>query len=1717
MDPNLSLGKICLGEEVVVILSDKVEGSGDWNSLEFQDTVNSGKIGNEGYGFFTKIEIEEVSDRFMAACFVNGLEAYDGEINLGEERPIIETMVYNDKYKKILDEVWKDKVELYGKIVKEEEDAVKRNKGEVLKEEDDTGAFIFPIKLEGQVNKTELADTGSDINTIPYRIDDTLGRQDMKKVDRGIMMINHTQAEAIGDTHTIFSVRLWEHMMMRPDHQDPNAQDNKKLWKRYCFHKFTMSFCYGKDVTEMQSLVISKTARKCRVLIEDVVRSLSALIYCRDLDTITLIDLIDSDGKLILEDPQLGVPRVAPRKKNVVPLRSNTIRLVQNGCSFHGLRSEDPTPSGSITTWDDLTTRFLAQLFPSKRTVKLRNDILMFQQHHGDSLSEAWMTSLADKAILFGADNRPPMLEKDMYDSWKSKMELYKLNRQHGRMILESVENGPLLWPTVKENRVTRPKKYFELSATKAIQADCDVKTINIILQGLPPEVYALREYKLYDEFDKFAYKKGESLRDLYLRFLLLLNDINIYNMKLEQFQVNTKFLNTLPPEWSKFVTDVKLVRDLHTTNVDQLHAYLGQHEYHANEFRLMHEHPGIAETQSTQYVITNNVAYQADDLDAYDSNCDEINSAKIALMANLSHYGSYNLAENSSFPAQQDDLILFVIEQLKTQVINCTKINRDNKNVNEILTAELERYKDQVRILKEGNNVDKALDTCVQSLEIDNLKHTLLEHLKEKEYLEQMVTLLKNNFQKDESRNIDRELALEKQAQQLEPKLYDGSVIQKTDAIVIRDTEETIMLEDESRSKMLQKQKDPMMSEKKVNIKPNFGNFEEPNIFTSTTIVEVPKELPKVNMVNSSLKKLKFHLASFDMVVKERTTASAITEGTWSSKRQMSIAISSTEAEYIALSGCCAQILWMRSQLTEYGLGFNKIPMYYDNKSAIALCCNNVQHSRSKHIDIRYHFSKEQIENGAIELYFVNTEYQLADLFTKALGRDRIEFLINKCSRNLHARILSNCHGSSSLHSVQDRQQEAYCQSGEFQGNVAYLSKTPGVIRRLTDVNINMLHQPWRSFAAIIDKCLSEKSSGCDSLRLSQAQFLWGFNHKWNVDFAYLLWEDFVYQVKHKDTKKSNEMYYLRFTKVIIYHFMSTDPLIPRRNKVNWHYVRDDQMFMTIKLVSRHQNTQQYGAMFPIELTNADIRNSDAYKEYYAVATGATPPKTKASVWKTKSSFDTTVTPPPTATVGTRLFTFAKGKQPATTSKAKSLTASQSDERDDGDDDDEEGNDGKGFIHPSLSTHDEEEIRDEESFDPIPKTPKNTDDEGNGEENLRLNVGREEGQDEEDDSSSVSSQFVTSMLNLTPDARIESFFETTSQMDVQAQTSVAPLLVSALTLTPSTIATITTVQQAPTPLTTAPSTLLQNLPNFGSLFGFDHRLKTLEDNFSEFVQSNWFAGVVSSILGIVQRYMDQRMNEAVKIIKEQVKEQVKVQVSKILPKIKQNVNEQLEAEVLTWLSNSSKISYVVAADLSEIELKNILIKKMEGNKSIHQSNEQRNLYNALVEAYESYKIILDTYVDTITLKRRRDDDADKDEKPSAGSNRGSKRRREGKEPESASAPKEKTTRSAGKSTKGMFTRSIVIQRRVEDLQLGVESYQKNLNLTRPNMYHFDLKRKETYITYSNPIGFIYQNKDKQNMLMQIDELHKFSDGTLTDVRTALDDRLKGIWMKYPP
>nr|GEU84951.1 hypothetical protein [Tanacetum cinerariifolium] len=640
------------------------------------------------------------------------------------------------------------------------------------------------------------------------------------------------------------------------------------------------------------------------------------------------------------------------------------------------------------------------------------------------------------------------------------------------------------------------------------------------------------------------------------------------------------------------------------------------------------------------------------------------------------------------------------------------------------------------------------------------------------------------------------------------------------------------------------------------------------------------------------------------------------------------------------------------------------------------------------------------------------------------------------------------------------------------------------GEIKKITDVNINKLYQPWRSFVVVINKCLSGKVQGTTVSGYLKIRFF-------------------------------------------------GDPSIPIRNKVNWHYVRDDQMFTMIKLVLRHQNTQQFGAMLPVELTNEDIKNSAAYKEYYAIASGAAPHKTKASMRKTQSSFDTIM--PPLTVAGTRLSTSAKGKQPAKSTKAKGLSVlsevslteaeqirlatkrslqqtyisqasgsgadegtgiipgvpivptdesdeeiswkssdkdddddddvddqsdadddddkededeQDDDDQDDNDDDQDSNNNDDDFVHLRLSTHDEE-AKDEESFDPIVQTPSHVED--SDDESHGINVGGDEGHDAEDDEElyrdvninlegrdvQMTDVHITQVLEDThvtltpvnPDG-IDSLFESTPQVDVPVTTTVVPLLVIAPTLPPPSIPIMT-----------------------------------------QFVEA------VSSILEIVDRYIDQRMNKAVKVAvrlhSDRLRDDAQAENEDFINKLDENIQkiikEQVREQVKEQVKGSCKslvelkffLKEVYKATTDQLDWNN-----PKGHQYPHNllkplpriPNSQGKLTNLTVEERFPFNVSL-----------------------------------------------------------RMFMRSIVIQRCTEDLQLGVESYQKKLNLIRSDTYRFDLKHKEAYTAYSNPRGFIYQNKDKQNRLMRIDELHKFSDGTLNDVRSALDDRLKGIRMKYLP
>ncbi|GKA04342.1 hypothetical protein Tco_0677123 [Tanacetum coccineum] len=415
--------------------------------------------------------------------------------------------------------------------------------------------------------------------------------------------------------------------------------------------------------------------------------------------------------------------------------------------------------------------------------------------------------------------------------------------------MLESIQSGPLVYPTIKENGQVRDKKYAQLTEQEKLQDDYDVQALNIVLQGLPPDVYAL---------------------------------VN-HCMTMQQVQVNTKFLNALQPEWSKFVTDVKLAKNMYNTNFDQLYAYLSQHEGHANEARMMcdryqillhwlltiklrddpiaclnkaiafmstvvashfpstnnqlrtssnprnqatiqdgrvtvqqvqgrQEDSRILDGQAIQTTIPQNAAFQTDDLDAYDSDCDDISSAKAVLMANLLSYDSDILSENfeqslidyvpdteitsdsniisyeqylqqtqnasvqdANSSAQQDSLIISMFEQISeqmsSQVTHWEKVNQETITVNESLTAELERYKERVKTFKQRFNVDLNIrekmidsqindmirDRCALKQEIDSLKQSLSKQVKEKESLLQTLTVFKKESKEKEDKYMDK------------------------------------------------------------------------------------------------------------------------------------------------------------------------------------------------------------------------------------------------------------------------------------------------------------------------------------------------------------------------------------------------------------------------------------------------------------------------------------------------------------------------------------------------------------------------------------------------------------------------------------------------------------------------------------------------------------------------------------------------------------------------------------------------------------------------------------------------------------------------------------------------------------------------------------------------------------------------------------------------
>ncbi|GJU42185.1 hypothetical protein Tco_1195142 [Tanacetum coccineum] len=358
---------------------------------------------------------------------------------------------------------------------------------------------------------------------------------------------------------------------------------------------------------------------------------------------------------------------------------------------------------------------------------------------------------------------------------------------------------------------------------------------------------------------------------------------------------------------------------------------------------------PGIPAGQA-QTIIPHNAAFQTEYIDTYDSDCDDLSTAQAVLMANISNYGSDVISEatiqDTNLQTQQDLMILSVIEQMSEQMINHVN-NWENANKeqnNESITAELERYKEMVKTFEQRLNIDlssreKMIDSQMDDMireklvlkeQVDSLEQNLFKQIKEKEFVLQTFAVFKNESKEKENKYMENEIDLEKKIKELDniickvgqsaqtvhisadkPTLYDGVVMSYTHvAMPVIDDEETLILEEESRSKMFEKAKNPEVIAKKTSHKPidyeklnslteDFGkHFSlqhellaeqafwfhtlnptiEPS-YTPPVIMDVPSELPKVSLVNASLKKLKFHLTQFDSVVKKRTTPNALEE----------------------------------------------------------------------------------------------------------------------------------------------------------------------------------------------------------------------------------------------------------------------------------------------------------------------------------------------------------------------------------------------------------------------------------------------------------------------------------------------------------------------------------------------------------------------------------------------------------------------------------------------------------------------------------------------------------------------------------------------------------------------------------------------------------------------------------------------------------------------
>nr|GEU95350.1 hypothetical protein [Tanacetum cinerariifolium] len=425
--------------------------------------------------------------------------------------------------------------------------------------------------------------------------------------------------------------------------------------------------------------------------------------------------------------------------------------------------------------------------------------------------------------------------------------------------------------------------------------------------------------------------------------------------------------------------------------------------------------------------------------------------------------------------------------------------------------------------------------------------------------------------------------------------------------------------------------------------------------------------------------------------------------------------------------------------------------------------------------------------------------------------------------------------------------------------------------------------------------------------------------------DITYLI------DIENKDAKKTNQMSYHIFTKIIIDYLISNDQYISRRNKMFWHTARDDTVFTSMRCVSIHEKTQVYGAILSKELTNQEMLESEAYKTYYAFASEEKTPKPK-------SKEDFHISHASGSGDGVDTQSKVLDEQQQKTSGADEGT--EDDDEDNFEDDADKNDDDSDDIDENDELTDDEHIHDEENINEKEKdevTKKLYDD-------VNVNLGNK------DTKITNADQEVQHNALLSP---------STLQLIMQI---IIPEITSSFTTPnppPPPFFNPLSQQATPTPTTTASKTTtsLPALADFASVFKFNERVTNLEKDLSEIKQVDQYAQALSSIPAIVDRYMDNKLGEATnKAIKAHNFDYVAT------PVIKKNFTKSLEVAIFTRSSSQPRSSYKAATTLSEFELTKILIDKMEKNKSFVVADYKRDLYDALIKSYNTDKDISESY-----------------------------------------------------------------------------------------------------------------------------------------------------------